>query len=102
LEVQVTLLDLALIVGMALAVYAPKALPLVLISERHAEPLKRWLTYVAPAVLGALVAPGILLRPPGWHLAAFGAAAVVAGLTRRMILALAIGAVGLVVAAILR
>src|SRR5438876_6450403 len=97
-----TLTDVAIILGMALAVYVPKVLPLVLISERHAEPLKRWLIYVAPAVLGALVAPSIVLRPLGWELAAFGVAALVAGLTRRMVLALAIGAVGLITATLLR
>src|SRR5437773_3969531 len=97
-----TLTDVAIILGMALAVYVPKVLPLVLISERHAEPLKRWLIYVAPAILGALVAPAIVLRPLGWELAAFGVAAVVAARTRQMVLALAVGAIGLVAATLVR
>jgi len=52
--------ELLLIVGMAIAVYLPKGLPLVLISESLVARLHRWLQYVAPAVLGALVAPSII------------------------------------------
>ena len=94
--------DLLVIVGMALAVYAPKVIPLVLVSERHAERLKGWLVYVAPAVLGALVAPSIVLRPPTLDLAAFAVAAVVAAVTRRMLAAIAVGAVMLVLANLFR
>jgi branched-subunit amino acid transport protein len=89
--------DVLIIVGMALAVYVPKVLPLVLVSEHHATRLRKWLEYVAPAVLGALVAPGILLRngelvAPGPEVAAYAVAGLVAALTRRMVLALAVGA----------
>jgi branched-subunit amino acid transport protein len=102
----VTAVELLVIVGMALAVYAPKALPLVLISERLTARLRRWLQYVAPAVLGALVAPSIIapsgrLAAPGWDQAAYVVAFVVALWTRRMIPALAAGMAAVIMAALL-
>jgi branched-subunit amino acid transport protein len=99
--------EVLLVVGMALAVYAPKVLPLVVVSERHAVGLQTWLRYVAPAVLGALVAPAILapdgrFSVPGWQLAAYVLAAVVAATTRRMVAALAAGLAALVLVTLLQ
>jgi branched-subunit amino acid transport protein len=102
----VTASELLIIVGMAIAVYIPKALPLVLISEWLIARLRRWLQYVAPAVLGALVAPSIMApagRPAGlgWDQAAYVVAFVVAIWTRRMLPSLAAGMAAVVVAAVL-
>jgi branched-subunit amino acid transport protein len=82
--------DLLVIVGMALAVYVPKALPLVVVSEGLTARLRPWLQRVAPAVLGALVAPSILtpaghLAAPAWNQTGYLVAFVVARLTRRMV-----------------
>jgi len=95
-----------IIVGMAVAVYTPKGLPLVLISESLIARLHRWLQYVAPAVLGALVAPSIVSpagRPGGlaWDQAAYVVAFVVALWTRRMLPSLAAGMAAVIVAALL-
>jgi branched-subunit amino acid transport protein len=102
----VTASELLVIVGMAVAVYLPKALPLVLISDRLTSRLRSWLQYVAPAVLGALVAPSIVSpagRPaiPGWDQAAYVVAFVVAVRTRRMIPSLAAGMAAVVLTALL-
>lgn len=99
--------ELLIILGMAVAVYLPKVLPLVLIPERLTARLQRWLQYVAPAVLGALVAPSIVAptgRPaaPGWDQAAYLVAFGVAVLTRRMLPSLAAGMTAIVVVALLR
>ena len=45
--------ELLVILGMAVAVYVPKAVPLVIVSEGLITRLKPWLQYVAPAVLRA-------------------------------------------------
>jgi branched-subunit amino acid transport protein len=102
----VTVAELLIVVGMAIAVYLPKALPLVLISERLTSRLRRWLQYVAPAVLGALVAPSIVSpagRSPGlaWDQAAYVVAFVVAIWTRRMLPALAAGMAAVVLTALI-
>jgi len=102
----VTASELLIIVGMAVAVYLPKALPLVLISESLITRLHRWLQYVAPAVLGALVAPSIVApagRPAGlaWDQAAYGVAFIVAVWTRRMLPSIAAGMAAVVLAAVL-
>jgi len=102
----VTASELLVVVGMAMAVYFPKALPLVLISERLTSRLRRWLQYVAPAVLGALVAPSIVApaghpAAPGWDQAAYAVAFVVAIWTRRMIPSLAAGMAAIVLAALI-
>jgi branched-subunit amino acid transport protein len=99
--------ELLIILGMALAVYLPKAAPLVVVSERLTSRLRGWLEYVAPAVLGALVAPSILapngaLAPPSWDQAAFVVAFLVALLTRKMVPSLAAGLVALVIVTLLR
>jgi branched-subunit amino acid transport protein len=101
----VTATELLVIVGMAIAVYIPKAVPLVLISERLTNRLRGWLQYVAPAVLGALVAPSIVapngrLAAPGWDQAAYVVAFVVAVWTRKMVPSLAAGMVAIVLAAL--
>jgi branched-subunit amino acid transport protein len=95
-----TAADVLLVLAMAGAVYVPKALPLVVASEDLTLRLRPWLQYVAPAVLGALVAPSILGPSPppalAWSHAAFAVAFVVALLTRKMIPALATGLAALV------
>lgn len=88
--------DLLVILGMAVAVYLPKALPLIVVSEELTTRLRRWLQYVAPAVLGALVAPSIVaptgqLAAPAWDQSAYVVAFVVALRTRRMLPSLAAG-----------
>jgi branched-subunit amino acid transport protein len=103
----VTAIELVVILGMALAVYVPKALPLVIVSEGLTTRLRPWLQYVAPAVLGALVAPSIVapsgqLAPPGWDQTAYVVAFVVALVTRRMVPSLAAGLATIVVVSLLR
>lgn len=90
---------LPLLLAMALCVYAPKALPLVLVSVgagRRSAALRAWLEYVSPAVLSALVAaeivaPGGALTPPRLEHLAYVAVIAVAALTRRVWLSLAAG-----------
>lgn len=51
-----------LILGMAVVTYLPRVLPLWLLSSRRLPPLFiRWLELIPPAVLAALLAPGLLL-----------------------------------------
>ena len=88
--------DLAVVLAVALGVYLPKALPLLLLSGHLSAGVRRWLGYVAPAVLAALVAPVVLapnraLAPPGWQALGYLAAFLVAVATRRMLPALAVG-----------
>jgi branched-subunit amino acid transport protein len=94
--------EVLVIVGMALAVYTPKVLPLALVPEHAADRLKPWLIYVAPAVLGALVAPSIVLRPPSLDLAAYLMAGLVAAFTRHMLAAIGAGVAALAIATLLR
>lgn len=66
------------------------------VSEGLTARLSPWLQYVAPAVLGALVAPSILapagqLAAPTWHQAGYLVAFVSAIRTRRMVPSLAAG-----------
>lgn len=50
-----------MIVGVAVVSLLPRMLPVALFSRREfPERLKRWLSYVAPAVLGALTALSVL------------------------------------------
>ena len=83
--------DAVLIVLVALAVYLPKGLPVLLVPERLPRPLERWLQYVAPAVLSALVAPTVLAPPEDaagtWRACAYAVAFVLALATRRMLVA---------------
>ena len=99
--------DLLAIVGTALGVYLPKALPLLLLGDRLGPRARRWLRYVAPAVLSALVAPAILVPSatlvlPGWELLAYAAALVVALATRRMLPSLGVGLAGVVLVTLAR
>jgi branched-subunit amino acid transport protein len=88
--------DVPSILLMALAVFLPKAVPLLLVPERIAPSVRRWLDYVAPAVLAALVAPSIVLEngevaAPRWEHLAFTVTFAVAVWTRRMLPSLASG-----------
>ncbi len=98
--------DLAIMGGMILAVYLPKALPLLLLGDRISPGVQRWLKYVAPAVLSAMVAPDILVpggrvAPPTWAQAPFLVTLVITILTRRMFVAVAAGLVTLVATTLL-
>jgi branched-subunit amino acid transport protein len=88
--------DAALLLGMAAAVYLPKLLPLIAVSEALTARLGGWLRYVAPAILGALVAPSILTDSGqivglNWQLVGFAVAVLIALTTRRVVLALVCG-----------
>jgi branched-subunit amino acid transport protein len=88
--------DLLAIGAMALGVYLPKLLPVLLLGGRFSTPVRRWLGYVAPAVLGALVAPAILVSNgqfmvPGSDALGYITAFLVAVATRRMLPAVAAG-----------
>ena len=92
--------DLSIVAGMFLAVYLPKALPLLLLKDRVSPGVQRWLKYVAPAVLSAMVAPAILapdgrLELPGWAQAPFLLTLVVTIFSRRMFVGVAAGLVTL-------
>ncbi len=59
----ITTANILLIIGMALVTYIPRALPLMLLSQRRLNPvIERWLKLIPPAVLAALLAPELLLR----------------------------------------
>jgi branched-subunit amino acid transport protein len=101
----VTAAELLLVLGMALAVYLPKAIPLVIVSESLTSRLRPWLHYVAPAVLGALVAPSIVapagqFAAPGWDQSAYVVAFLIALRTRRMVPSLAAGMAVVVIVAL--
>lgn len=50
-----------MIIGVSLASLLPRILPVALFSRfEFPEPLKRWLAFVAPAVLGGLTALSVL------------------------------------------
>ncbi|HEX3012208.1 MAG TPA: AzlD domain-containing protein [Syntrophomonadaceae bacterium] len=50
-----------MIIGVSVVSLLPRILPVALFSRHEfPEPLKRWLSYVAPAVLGALTALSVL------------------------------------------
>ena len=88
--------DLLILCGMILAVYLPKALPLLLPGDRITPGVRRWLGYVAPAVLSAMVAPQILapegrIVMPGWAQLPFLVTLLVVVATRKMFLAVAAG-----------
>ncbi len=102
-----TLAELLVILAMALAVYIPKAVPLIVVSEGLTARLRPWLQYVAPAVLGALVAPSILaptgqLAAPGWEQTPYLVALVVAILTRRLVPSLTAGLATLILITLVR
>jgi branched-subunit amino acid transport protein len=97
-----TAYDLLTILVTAAAVYLPKAVPLFALGERMPSSVRRWLDYIAPAVLAALVAPQIVLAdhtlatPRPAH-AALLATFAVALITRRMLPPVAIG-IGVLIA----
>lgn len=83
------------LVGMIAAVCLPKLVPVLLMPERIPGALRRWLTYIAPAVLSALIAPSIV-APNGtpsldWRLPAYAVAFGMAVRTRGMLRSLAAG-----------
>jgi branched-subunit amino acid transport protein len=86
----VSLVDLIAIFCMALAVFLPKAVPMLLVSDHLTPGIRRWLDYVAPAVLAALVAPSLVIPdgsfgPPRLEQLAFVVTFAVAVVTRRML-----------------
>lgn len=91
--------ELLMLGGMVLAVYLPKAVPLLLLQGRIPPGVQRWLKYVAPAVLAAMVAPTILA--PEGHLTVglsqlpFLVTFLIALFARRMFVAVAGGLVTL-------
>ncbi|MGM0420006.1 MAG: AzlD domain-containing protein [Bacillota bacterium] len=67
---------LLLILGMTLATYIPRMLPLVVLSELKPSPFfKRFLKYIPPAALSALIFPGILTATQSSLIALIGGAA---------------------------
>jgi branched-subunit amino acid transport protein len=55
----------AFIIGMAVANYAVRLLPIAILSDlRFPEPIRRWLSHIPVAVMASLVA-GEVLRPGG-------------------------------------
>ncbi len=94
------------VLAMTLAVYLPKALPLVAIGDRLPPLVRSWLAYVAPALLAALVAPSVV-APAGTASPAnpeqlgyaVGFAAAVA--TRRMLPSVLVGFASVVVLTVL-
>ncbi len=58
-----------LVAGMGAVTYGPRALPLLALARRRLPAgVAAWLDYVAPAVLAALLAPGLLASPAPRHL----------------------------------
>lgn len=93
-----SLSEVAAVLLMALAVFLPKGLPILLLGDHIPPPVRAWLRYVAPAVLAALVAPAVV-RPvvgPSFaplDLLPFAATGAAALFTRRMLPSLAAGLV---------
>lgn len=57
--------------GMLAATYISRAAPLQLLSQRELNPfITRWLTFVPPAVLAALLAPSLTMQAGALHVAA--------------------------------
>jgi len=57
-----------LFAGMGLVTYLPRMLPMVVLSKIKMPALVlRWLRYVPPAVLAALLVPELLLKQGQWH-----------------------------------
>ncbi|HEY3369076.1 MAG TPA: AzlD domain-containing protein [Symbiobacteriaceae bacterium] len=96
----------ALTVGaMALTVYLCRTVPLFTLTDPERLPawVRRWLDYVPPAVLAAMVAPAILVPQGGGsvlrpELGAYALCLVVAIRTRRLFPPLLTGLAGLVIA----
>jgi branched-subunit amino acid transport protein len=93
-----------IIIGMGLATYVPRMLPMV-IGQRIAFPewLKQWLSYVPYAVLGALIFPGILSVDPSkpWVGLIGAGAAIILSLLFRNVIVVVIGGIAVVACLIL-
>ncbi len=82
-----------LLLGMAAVTYLPRMLPLTVLSRTKLPPLlARWLTYIPPAVLAALLAQELLvtdhrlaLPPANWYPVAAAPAFAVALRTRSLL-----------------
>lgn len=62
-----------IIAGMALVTYAPRVLPFALLEGKKMSPwLLRFLQYIPPAILGALIFPGVMQAMPDKPYAAIG------------------------------
>jgi len=58
--------QMLLIIGMAVVTYIPRMAPLFFLSSRELNPtLARWLEMIPPAVLSAMLMPGLLLHKNG-------------------------------------
>lgn len=102
-----SLSDVAAVVLMALAVFLPKGLPILLLGNHIPAVVRVWLWYVAPAVLAALIAPAIVRPVLGptfapLDLLPFAASGATALATRRMLLSLAAGLLVLVLLQVVR
>lgn len=92
-----------IILGMMLVTYLPRLLPMVAMSDRLLKgPVKRFLTYIPYAALGALIIPGAVNATPDKPLASIigvSAAAVIAWFRGGLILPVvaSIGAAYLVI-----
>jgi|GEM_PF-824816 len=90
---------LAIIAGMALTTYACRALPLLLMTDPARLPLwvRRWLEYLPPALLAAMVAQQVAAPGEGTAVLRWipaGLCLVVAALTRKLVPALLAGLAG--------
>lgn len=57
--------------GMLAVTYIPRTVPLQLLSQRELNPvITRWLSFVPPAVLAALLAPDLIMKQGAVHMAA--------------------------------
>ena len=85
----------AVILGMALASYATRALAVFLLSRRLTPGIERFLSHIPAAVFAALVAPALLAPQgsiaPGFPAVAAIPAAVVAWRTRQVLPTILVG-----------
>lgn len=90
---------LALLLVVGLGTYLLRCLPLVGLTRRRLSPgIEGWLRYIGPAVLGALIASGLLTPQHGLGFSAAGRGALlptaaVARLTRNLPFATLVGVV---------
>lgn len=60
---------LALIIGMLVVTYIPRALPLILLKDKELPAfLISWLQFIPVAILAALLAPSLLQSEAGWNI----------------------------------
>lgn len=70
---------LPLILGMMLVTYLPRLLPLAALAQRPLPPrVRRFLSYIPYAALGALIIRGVAESPPGMMPATLAGVAVAA------------------------